>query len=105
MASPLSETIKEVGIIITPIILAWIAFLQIRNNKKQEVIHGQINGMQEKLIVAEKSASKEIGKAEGKQEQRAEAKEDSASVTDVNIVDQKEAVKVITEKPDKNKPT
>lgn len=96
------ETIKAVGAIVTPIILAWIAYLQIRGNKKQDVIHAQINGMQEKLIVAEKSASKEIGKEEGRLQQRAEVKEDSVTpsgVVDVKIVDQDKEVKVIVEKP------
>lgn len=99
MPSTISETIKEVGAIITPIVLAIIAYLQIKNNKKQEVIHGQINGMQEKLITAEKG----ISKAEGKEEQRAESKEDNKPIVDVNIVDQEKEVKVIVEKPDKTK--
>lgn len=89
------EVIKAVGAVVTPIILAWITYLQIKNGKKQDVIHAQINGMQEKLIVAEKG----ISKAEGKEEERAEAKEDSKSVVDVKIVDQDKVVKVVTEKP------
>lgn len=81
MPSPLSETIKEVGIIITPIVLAYIAFLQIKIAKKQNVIHGQINGMQEKLIVAEKG----ISKAEGEQKGAA----DNQAITDAKPQDKK----------------
>lgn len=65
--------IKEIGSIVTPIVLAYIAFLQIKIAKKQDVIHKQVNGMQEKLITAEKG----ISKAEGKEEQRAETIEDN----------------------------
>lgn len=92
------EVIKAVGAIVTPIVLAWIAYKQIGLSKKQEVIHGQINGMQEKLIVAEKIASK----SEGKDEQRKETKEEEKAnpeltpdkTVDVNIVDQSKPVDV-----------
>lgn len=72
MPSPLSETIKEIGVIVSPIILFIITYLQIRMGKKQNKIevkqneiHKQINGMQEKLITAEKSASKAEGEQKG----------------------------------------
>lgn len=97
------ETIKAVGAIVTPIVLAWIAFLQIKSghrqvkaDAKQEEIHRQINGMKEALIIAEKGKSK----LEGKEEQRAEDKVSQVVVAqpvqDVKIVDQVKPVEVVT---------
>lgn len=85
--------IKEIGIIITPIILAWIALQQVKISRKQEVIHKQVNGMQAALIVAEKGVSK----AEGKEEQRAEDKV-KEPILDVKIVGQQKPVEVTTKK-------
>lgn len=97
MASNTAEIITAVGAIITPITVAYLLYLQVRAGKKQDVIHHQINGMQEKMIIAEKAASNAEGNLEGRKEQAAESK----PVVDVKIVDQKEPVKVVTEKPEK----
>jgi len=45
-------------------------------NKKQKEIHSQINGMQEKLITAEKSTSNAEGNREGREELKKEQKDD-----------------------------
>lgn len=56
--------IKEIGEIVVPIAVAYIVFLQIKFNAKQNVIHKQINGMQGKYVAAEKKVSKQEGKDE-----------------------------------------
>lgn len=75
------ETIKAVGAIITPIAIAWIAYLQIKINRKQDTIHHQIDGMQDKLIVAEKSASQTAGELKGAA--------DNQAITDAKPQDKK----------------
>lgn len=64
-----TETIKAIGAIITPIILAFITYLQVRMNKKQEQIHKDVNGKMAQLLEVSGVAKK----AEGKAEQRAES--------------------------------
>lgn len=59
------ETIKAIGAIVTPIILAWIAYLQIRIGKKQTIIHGQINGMKTELVEAVRGEAQAKGELKG----------------------------------------
>lgn len=92
------EAIKAIGALLSPFAMIAVAIFQYQMNKRQKIIHGQINGMQEKLVTAEKG----ISKAEGKEEQRQQSKEESKPVVNVNIVDQDKPVKVVTENP-KNK--
>lgn len=88
------ETIKAVGAIITPIVLAYIAYKQIGLSKKQDEIRKDVDGKMTQLLEVTGAKERAEGKAEGKVEQRSEAKEDSKPVTDVNIVDQKKPVDV-----------
>lgn len=61
-------TIALIGAVVTVITSSLNLIQGSKIRTKQDVIHGQINGMQEKLITAEKSASKEEGKAEQREE-------------------------------------
>lgn len=65
MPSPLSETIKEIGIIVSPIILFIITYLQIRMTKKQAQIHKEMNGMKSELVEAVKGRSQAEGELKG----------------------------------------
>lgn len=90
------ETIKAIGAIITPIVLAYIAYKQIGLSKKQDEIRKDVDGKMTQLL--EVTGAKE--RAEGKLEEKAEQK---AAVVDVKIVDQDKVIKVGIEK-DKIKP-
>lgn len=75
------ETIKAIGAIVTPIVLAWIAYLQIKMGKKQTEIHHQINGMQEKLLTATGDARQAAGELKGAA--------DNQAITDAKEQDKK----------------
>lgn len=72
------EVIKAVGAIITPIVLAYIAYKQIGLSKKQDAIRKDVDGKMTQLLEVTGAKERSEGKAEGKQEQRAETKEDTA---------------------------
>lgn len=84
------EVIKAVGAVVTPIILAWITYLQIKSGKKQDIIHKEMNGMKSELVEAVKGRAQAEGEIKG----AADAKQESKPVTDVNIVDQTKPVDV-----------
>lgn len=65
--------IKEIGQIITPIVLAWIALQQVRLSKKQEQIHKDVNGKMAQLLEVTGTAKKAEGKVEGIAQQKEES--------------------------------
>lgn len=91
--------IKEIGAIVTPIALAWIAMLQIKLAKKHEELRKEVNGKMTTLLDVSGKKERAEGKAEGKLEQRVEdmaiaAVKAAPLVQDVNIVDQDKIIKV-----------
>lgn len=93
------ESIKAVGAIVTPLVLAWIAYKQVSLSKKQEQIHKDVNGKMAQLLDITGAKERAEGKLEGKEEQKAETKD---GVVDVKIVDQEKVIKVGIE-PTKDK--
>ncbi len=79
----LIDGIVKVTTCITPLALALITYLQLKIRNRQRAIHQQINGMQDKLIVAEKSTSRgeghEEGRIAGKADEKADEKERQAN--------------------------
>lgn len=103
MDSKLLDFIKDIlSIVVTPIILAWIALLQVRANKKQNEIGVKVDGMTSKLVEAEKGKSA----AEGKLDGLAQAKADmviplipvqAIPATDIKVSLKEEVVKKVAE--------
>lgn len=108
----MSQDIKDILSIITPIILALIALLQNRMNKKQDKIQEQTDGKLTQLIAASNLASLQTGKLEGLAATHEDIPNDIAedksktsvaekgAVVDVKIVDQNKVIDV-KETPDK----
>lgn len=71
----LIESIKALGAVITPLGLAWIAYLQIKAGKKTDAIHKEMNGMKDQLVKAEKKVSNQEGNLEGRAELKDEQKQ------------------------------
>lgn len=108
------ETIKAVGAIVTPIVLAWIAYLQIKMGKKQDVANKQMDGMKTELVQAVKGQYQAEGELKGKADQKIieKANQDEkatavdialhttvpGTAVDVNIVDQDKPVEVTNKK-------
>lgn len=91
-----------IGQIITAtvtIVLALIGYLKLKGGQDQ--LRKDVDGKMTLLLDTTGAKERAEGKAEGKSEQRADTKEDNKTVTDVKIVDQTDAVKVVTEKPKK----
>lgn len=76
------DSIKDIAAALTPIVVAWIAYKQGMLNKKQDVIHKQINGQQELILKISGAEREAIGKEKGKVEQRDQGRETAAAVVD-----------------------
>lgn len=58
-------TIKDFIVVLTPIILAWIAYKQIGLSKKQDTIHKEMNGMKSELVEAVRGEAGAKGELKG----------------------------------------
>lgn len=74
------DGVVKVSTALTPFAIAWIGYKQVKMNKKQDIIHKQINGQQELLLKATGQKERAEGKEEGKSEQRAEGKTTATEV-------------------------
>lgn len=97
MDSNLLKDVKDILTILTPIAIAWIAYLQVRANKKQNEIGVKVDGMTSKLVEAEKGKSN----AEGQLQAIAQAKSEMVipviPLADVKVSLKEEVVKKVAE--------
>lgn len=83
----LIEGIVKITTALTPFALAWIAYKQVKINKKQDAIHKEMNGMKEALIVAKKSEGHEEGMAQQKADSASTASETVQAIKDDPDID------------------
>ena len=75
------EVIKSIGEIVTPVAIAFIAYLQIKQGKKQNIIHKEMNGMKSELVEAVRGRAQSEGELKGAA--------DNQAITDAKSQDKK----------------
>lgn len=94
------KDLKDILTIITPPILAYITYKQIKMSAKQKEIAVKVDGMTSKLVEAEKGKSDAEGQLKGRDDAKAEQKVEVATPANplapiaVKIVDQAKTVEV-----------
>lgn len=97
MDSNLLKDIKDIMTILTPIAIAWIGYLQIKTNKKQNEIGVKVDGMTSKLVEAEKGKSDAEGQLKGMAQAKAEMVIPVIPLADVKVSLKEEVVKKVAE--------
>lgn len=72
MDSNLMKDLKDILTLLTPVAIAWIAYLQIKISAKQKEIGVKVDGMTSKLVEAEKGKSDAEGQLKGRADAKAE---------------------------------